>query len=593
MTAAVFGTGRALAAALDAALLEAAGPGPDGAPGPGGAAGRLSAELDAAEEFPAPFVARLDAFGLPAYYVPAEWGGAGADHEILARLWRTVARHDLSTMVAHGKTYLGAASVWLAGDAGQARTTADAVLAGHPVAWALSEPDHGADLLDGELTATVQDGGYRLDGVKWPVNNATRAPYLTVLARTGAAGGARGHSLFLVDRAALAPGTWRALPKEPTHGIRGVDISGIAFEGAALPSGALLGGEGTGIETVLRALQLTRTMCAALSLGAGEHALRIAAAFTAERIIQRRPLLERAHPRASLGRCAALLAASEAAALVGSRSIHSLTGEMSVVSALVKSVAPELTDTVLGELAELLGARSFLTGVYADGAFQKIWRDHRIVSVFDGSTPVNRAALVQQFPRLVRGYAAGSVDAAGLAEAVAVGGAPPGPLDRDALTLLSRRGCSVVQSLPALARSLATGPAPEGLAEHAAALEATTAAVHDLMAAVAPAARPPMAAYEIAAAYELCYAGAACLHAWSAGRHRHQGEPLWQDGLWVRAALRALRASLAAGLRTAPPDPAPGDDRIDEPLARYVAQAARTGAPVTPFGAPMPQGGHS
>ncbi|CAL9632444.1 Crotonobetainyl-CoA reductase [Streptomyces sp. enrichment culture] len=589
MTSAHTATGIEPEAALGAALADVDAPGPVGPDGPpADGTGSLIAELDAAEAFPGAFVERLDAFGLPAYYVPAEWGGAGTDHELLLRLWRTVARHDLSTMTAHGKTYLGAASVWIAGDAEQATTTASAVLSGAPVAWALSEPDHGADLLNGSLTATRQDGGYRLDGVKWPINNATRARYLTVLARTGAAGTGRGQSLFLVDKATLAPGTWRALPKEPTQGIRGIDISGIAFEGAVLRSGALLGGEGTGVETVLRALQLTRTMCAALSLGAGEHALRIAARFAAERIVQRRPLLDRAYPRAILGRCAALMAAVEAAALVGSRSIHSLTGEMSVVSAVVKSVAPELTDSVIAELAELLGARSFLTGVYAHGSFQKIWRDHQIVSVFDGSTPVNRAALVQQFPRLVREYAAGTVDEDGLAQAASAGD-PPSPLDRGALSLLSRRGCSVVQSIPALAASLATGTAPDGLAAHAVALQAAAAEVHELMAAVAPAARPPMAAYETAAAYELCFAAAACLHAWSAGRHRHDGEPLWEDGLWVRAALRALRARLATTLRTPAPAVAPGDDRIDDLLAQHVARAARTGAPVTPFGTPMPR----
>ncbi|WP_414942500.1 acyl-CoA dehydrogenase family protein [Amycolatopsis sp. cmx-11-51] len=563
--------------ALDTALVDVTATG-------SGGVGRRIAELDSAEEFPSPLVDLLDAFGLPAYYVPTGWGGAVEDHELLLRLWRTVARRDLSAVIAHGKTYLGAASVWIAGDAEQAAATAARILAGAQIAWALSEPDHGADLLNGEVAATARAAGYRLDGVKWPINNATRARYLTVLARTGKAGTGRGQSLFLVDKAALEPGTWRLLPKEPTHGIRGVDISGIAFQDATLPATALLGAEGTGVETVLRALQLTRTLCTALSLGSGEHALRLAAAFAAERIIQRRPLLARAYPRAALGRCAALLAAAEATAVVSSRSIHALTGEMSVISAVVKALVPTLTDVMLGEVAELLGARSFLTDVYAHGAFQKIWRDHQIVSVFDGSTPVNRSALIQQFPRLAREFAAGTVDTDGLAKAVSVGSAP-GPLDRGALTLLSRRGCSLLQSLPALAGSITAETAPDGLAAHATALAATTRRVHELMAEVPPAAHPPMAAYELAAAYELCYAGAACLHTWSAERHRD--EPLWENGLWVRAALRALRVRLDATLRLPAPGAEAGDDLIDDAIAERVAAAARTGAPVTPFGTPM------
>jgi alkylation response protein AidB-like acyl-CoA dehydrogenase len=543
------------------------------------------AELDAAEEFPAQLCGRLDDFGLPAYYVPAEWGGALDDHERLLRLWRTVARRDLSAVVAHGKTYLGTACVWAAGSPQQCAATAAAVLSGGLVAWALSEPEHGADLLNGSLTATRQGGGWRLDGAKWPVNNATRASQLTVLARTDKAGTARGHSLFLVDKPALPPGTWKTRPKARTHGIRGIDISGIEFDGAEVPAAAMIGPRGTGVETVLRVLQLTRTMCAALSLGAGEHALRLTARFAATRVIKGRPLIDRSYPGSVLARCAALLAAAEAAALVASRSIHSLSREMSVTSAVVKSLAPALTDSVLGELAELLGARSFLVGVHEHGAFQKVWRDHQIVSVFDGSTPVNRSALAQQFPRLASGFAAGACDVGGLAEAVAVGSRPR-PLDRAALTLLSRPGCSVVQSLPGLAESVADRGAPAGLAEHAAALCAAAARLSGLMAAVRPAARPPMAVYALAAAYELCYAGAACLQLWAGEQSRHVGEPLWEDGLWVRAALRALQARQADILRVPRPHPAYGDDQIDGLLSRAIADAAQAGAPVTPFGAP-------
>ncbi|MFD4504872.1 acyl-CoA dehydrogenase family protein [Streptomyces sp. NPDC058457] len=569
-------TGAGIAAALDEAL------------GSLDETARRSVELDENDQFPADFCARLDGLGLSAYYVPTEWGGALSDHEEMIRLWRIVARRDISALTAHAKTYLGVAPIWIAGNPEQARATADAVMSGSPVAWALSEPEHGADLLSGSATATAEPDGYRVDGVKWPINNATRSSHLTLLARTGRDGSGRGQSLFLVDKSVLQPGTWRTLPKVLTHGIRGIDISGIEFDGALLPADALLGPEGSGLETVLLALQFTRTMCTAISLGAGEHALRLAARFTAVRVIQKRPLAERPFPASVLARSAALLTATEATALVAARSIHSLTAEMSVTSAAAKALAPTLVDATLGELAELLGARSFLSDVYEYGAFQKVWRDHQIVAVFDGSTPVNRAALVQQFPKLVRGFATGTVDAAGLAEAVSIG-SPVRHVDRGALTMLSRQGCSVVQALPALVESIGSRPAPTGLADQAVVLGAMADYLHSQMADVAPAARPAMAAYELAAAYELCYAGAACLHLWATGESEHAAEPLWQDGLWVRAALRALLARLAAVLRVPLPVAAPGDDRLDATLAGLIVDAANTGAPVTPFGAPAPR----
>jgi alkylation response protein AidB-like acyl-CoA dehydrogenase len=534
---------------------------------------------DAREVFPAETVALLEHFGLSTYYVPARWGGRLDEFDVLFELWRTVARHDLTALVAHGKTFLGAASVWVAGSAEQAQAAAVAVLAGEPMAWALSEPGHGADLLGGECAARESARGWLLDGVKWPINNATRANRLTVLARTDEAGGARGHSLFLVDKTKLGPGTWRCLPKEPTHGIRGADISGIEFCAAEVPAEAMIGSRGSGVETVLRALQLTRTLCAALSVGAGERALRLAAAFTAGRLIKGKALADRAHPAAVLARSAALLAAAESASLVAARSLNALTRESSVTSAVAKALAPTLVDAVLGELAELLGARSFLCDVYEHGAFQKLWRDHQVVAIFDGSSPVNRAALVQQFPMLVRGFAAGTHDAAGLPEAV-----DPSlrsrPLRPELLTPVSRHGSSVVQALPAAAERLPAGP----VADQARALCADLARLSGLMAQVRPAARPQISAYELAEAYELCYAGAACVLLWEAEAARHSHEPLWADGLWPRATLRALRVRIAATLRWAPPEPTPGDAEVEFELARHTAQAAVNGDAISPFG---------
>ncbi|MFD0392030.1 hypothetical protein ACFQ3Z_01700 [Streptomyces nogalater] len=96
-------------------------------------------------------------------------------------------------------------------------------------------------------------------------------------------GGSRGFGLFLVDRDRLPPGAWQVLPKVRTHGIRGADISGFVLHGAQVPADALIGGPGDGIALVLKSLQLTRTACVGLSLGAADHALRLTRDFVTRR----------------------------------------------------------------------------------------------------------------------------------------------------------------------------------------------------------------------------------------------------------------------------------------------------------------------
>ncbi|GAA2205272.1 acyl-CoA dehydrogenase family protein [Streptomyces bangladeshensis] len=498
-----------LPGALDTAIDAAAVPGGPFHPATG-------ARLDAREEFPAEACAVLDGCGTARAYVPAELGGASGGLPELVAALRTVARRDVTVAVAHGKTFLGSVPTWVAGTDEQRRTLARRVLAGAVVSWGLTEPGHGSDLLAGELTAEpTADGGWRLDGAKWPINNATRGDLISVLARTAPEGGPRGFSQLLVDKHALAPGTWSPLPKEPTHGIRGADISGIRFTGAKTPADALTGRPGDGLDIVLRSLQLTRTVCTSLSLGAGEQALRLAHAFAAGRAMYGTTLLRLPLARRVLGRAAASLALADAASLVAARAAHHLPGEMSVVSAAVKAGVPEIVQLAVDDLAELLGARGFLTEHHAHGAFQKLERDHRIVAIFDGSTAVNRASLINQFPVLARLHRKGAYDAEGLAATVTAQPVPP--VDAGALRLFSRTGCSVVQALPAAAERLAalaaTGALPRRVPELAAALAAEAAAVADAMAAPRPAGRgTPPEAFEAARRYERCFAGAAAAH---------------------------------------------------------------------------------
>ncbi|GAA1226046.1 acyl-CoA dehydrogenase family protein [Streptomyces rhizosphaericus] len=503
------------------------------------------AALDRAEEFPAEACAVLDDFGLGAYYADARYGGLLRDHGELVQLLRTVARRDMTVAVAHGKTFLGSAPVWVAGDSAQAARLARAVSDGAVVSWALTERDHGSDLLAGELTARRVAGGWRLDGEKWLINNATRSRYLCVLARTGERAGPRAFSLFLVDKQQLGNGSYRTLPKVPTHGIRGADISGIAFDGALVPDDALVGAVGTGAETVLKTLQLTRTVCTALSLGALDHGLSIAADYAADRNLYGRRLAELPRVRRILGEACAGLVVAEAVSTVAARSIHTLTPELSVISAVTKACVPALVQDVLDRLGELLGVRGFLSDTYRDGAFAKLERDHRIVAIFDGSTAVNRSALIDHFPALARSWRRGAADAD--AVAATVPGEVPPPFDPGWLRLVSAGGCSLVQLLPEAVRRVQDAvrhgqlaPEVSGMADE---LRAVTERVHTGLERQQRTPRDvPQSAFDLAEQYEWCFAGSALIHLWLDGAHTPYDEE------WLRAGLTLVlsRLGLAA-----------------------------------------------
>lgn len=576
-----------------------------------------AAALDDAGEFPTAAVAALDDYGLHRHYVPVEHGGRLRDYETAVALVRAVAGRDVTAAIAHGKTFLGAVSVWVAGDDVQARRVADDVTSGRPVSWGLTEREHGSDLVGGDLTARSVPGcdgpgeaatAVRLDGEKWLINNATRGEVACVLARVDPEGGPRGFSLFLVDKARIDPATLTPLPKVRTAGIRGADISGFALDGTVVDGDTdRVGADGHGLEIVMKSLQLTRTLCSALSLGAGDHGLRLAVAFAEERRLYGRTLVDLPAAGRTLTECYADHLLAESLSLVATRSIQVLPGELSVISAAVKYLVPTRTEALLARLRRLLGARAWLRDIAAtatdqdatapvDGAgvFHKVERDHRIVALFDGNTVVNLNALISQFPVLGRVHTrparAGAGDRLGTAADLS---APLPAPDHARLRLVPTAGISLLHGLdPAVAAYDELAAGAPALRPVAAAVTALRDRTRDLLAELAAAQVTPPdvppAAFVLAHRLTLCLAGAAATQLWLHSRTAvvdagGATAPLWQDGAWLLAALDRVLHDLTDGPfgTGCDADPSPLDTgAVDAAHARLLAvlrEQVRTG----------------
>lgn len=368
---------------------------------------RESVRLDQAELFPEDACRTLDELGMNAHYVPAQLGGRLHCYEELLAAVRVVARRDLTVAVAHGKTFLGCAPVWVAGTAEQKKMLAARVLAGAPVSLALTEREHGSDLAASEFIALERERGFELRGRKWLINNGTRCRLLSLIAATDPGRGPRATSMFLIDKEQLDERVLRPLSKVSTHGIRGADISGLELDGAHIDGDFLLGPRGHGLDVALKTLQLTRAICSGLSLGAADTALRLVLTFVTRRRLYGGLALELAPVRRELTRVFLKLLIAEATARSAARAIHFVPEEMSVWSSVSKYFVPTLIEEAIATLSRIFGARYYLREGAAHGFFEKLVRDNAIVSLFDGSTAINLESIGHQLRWLVRGERSG------------------------------------------------------------------------------------------------------------------------------------------------------------------------------------------
>ena len=353
-----------------------------------------AAERDRNETYPQDAIDRLAQLGAQYLQIPAAQGGTLRSLDQLVAGSYAVGRRDAAVSLSGG-LQMWSQLVWMAGSDEQRRVL-QALLEGNAgVCLAASEGEHGADLLSTRCCAEPAGDGYVLRGEKWPIGCARECRVALVLARTRPERGPRSLSWFFLGPESLDHGACRRLPKVPTAGMRASDVSGLAFDGVPLSRSSLIGPEGAGLELSLKLFQLTRPLVASLALGPGDTALRMATEFALGRQLYGKAAADLPTVRRALVRAWVDFLIAETVGITTARGAHVDPEGLSAGSLVAKIIVPSFIQTSVDLAARVLGARAFMRD-YAQGTFEKMSRDQRVVSILDGSTEVCLQALASQ-----------------------------------------------------------------------------------------------------------------------------------------------------------------------------------------------------
>jgi cyclohexanecarboxyl-CoA dehydrogenase len=239
-----------------------------------------SREWDRSGEFPWPAWRQMGELGLLGLRMPSAYGGQESDYLTFGLAMEEIARGDF------GCTY-GLQLAGLAGEIVGANGTEEIKKRWLPptargeevIALALTEPGVGSDAAHLACRAERGGGGYLITGEKSGISLAMVAQSAVLFARTGAGGGARGVTAFLVPLD--LPGVSRSPLRD--MGTRSIGRGVLAFDHVRVPDSHRLGEEGQGFYQVMRGFDYNRVGIALACLGVAQVSLEETMAYVKER----------------------------------------------------------------------------------------------------------------------------------------------------------------------------------------------------------------------------------------------------------------------------------------------------------------------
>ena len=224
----------------------------------------LAAKIDAEDWFPRELWTEMGALGLHGITVAEADGGLGLGYLEHVVAIEEVSRGSASVGLsygAHSNLCVNQISRW--GNQEQKARYLPGLISGeHLGSLAMSETGAGSDVVSMKLKAVQVDGGYRLNGTKFWITNATYADTLVVYAKTGE--GSRGISAFLIEKAFPGFSIGQKIDK---MGMRGSPTAELVFDDCFVPDANVMGPVNGGVGVLMSGLDYERAVLAGIGLG--------------------------------------------------------------------------------------------------------------------------------------------------------------------------------------------------------------------------------------------------------------------------------------------------------------------------------------
>lgn len=344
----------------------------------------VAAEYDRSEKFPADImkiIAQGDLFGL---YIPQEYGGMGGGIFELTIATEEFSRACGGIAICYSASALGTYPILLYGNDEQRKKYLPDLSSGKKLAaFGITEPAAGSDASAMQTTAKKVGNHYILNGTKHFITNGGVADIYTIVAMTDPSKGARGASMFIVEKG--TPG-FTFGKKEDKLGIRASTTCELIFTDCKIPKENLIGKEGLGFIIAMRTFDTSRPGIGAQAVGIAQGALDSAVKYAKERKQFGKPISSFQGIQFMLADMATQIEAARALVYASAREIDSGRKDVAKDSAMAKLFASDVAMKVTIDAVQIFGGYGYMK----EYPVEKYMRDAKITQIYEGTNQIQR-----------------------------------------------------------------------------------------------------------------------------------------------------------------------------------------------------------
>jgi len=342
----------------------------------------LAAEIDAKDWFPRELWPAMGELGLHGITVEEEFGGLGLgylEHVVaVEEVGRASASIGLS-YGAHSNLCVNQIRRW--GNPDQKAQYLPKLISGeHVGSLAMSEAGAGSDVVGMKLKAESVQGGFRLNGTKFWITNATEADTLVVYART--AEGSGGITAFLVEKDFAGFSIGQKIDK---MGMRGSPTAELVFDDCFVPEENVIGPLNGGVGVLMSGLDYERVVLSGIQLGIMQACIDVVLPFVRERKQFGKPIGAFQLMQAKVADMYVALNSARAYVYAVARACDAgQTTRFDAAGAIL--LASENAFRVAGEAVQALGG----AGYTKDWPVERYLRDAKLLDIGAGTNEIRR-----------------------------------------------------------------------------------------------------------------------------------------------------------------------------------------------------------